>query len=174
MEGDIKTGDSEAMAVVHPIILVLDNLRSAYNVGNIFRLAEVCRLEKIVTCGYTATPPHPKLQKTARGCDRIVPFEHYETASDAILELKAAGYFTVAVETVRNAAHIWDADLRFPVAFVFGNEALGIAESTLEYCDSVACLPVFGSKNSLNVSNCAAAIVYSSIQRTYTTRDLSA
>lgn len=149
----------------HPIVVVLDRLRSAYNVGNIFRLAEICRIERIITCGYTATPPHQKLAKTARGCDELVPCEHRPDALTAIQELRQAGYQTVAIETVEAAPSLWESRWQTPVAFVFGNEALGIEEEALKACDSVTQLPVYGQKNSLNVGNCAAVVLFHAVQR---------
>ncbi len=169
----VQTGDREqAPSPLHPIVIVLDRLRSAYNVGNIFRLAEVCSIERIVTCGYTATPPHPKLKKTARGCDELVPYSHFDTSSDAVRELKQQGYHIYGVETVEGAPDLWDAQFAFPAAFVFGNEALGIHPETLDLCDGYVRLPVFGRKNSLNVSNCASAILYRALAdlRELTTR----
>ncbi len=145
--------------------MVLENLRSAYNVGNIFRLAEVCRVAKVITCGYTATPPHPKLRKTARGCDDHVICVHYESAADAVVRLKKSGYQAIAVETVAEAPNIWDLQFRFPVALIFGNEAHGISTETLNLCDHFARLPVFGRKNSLNVSNCAAVATYAAVRQ---------
>ena len=133
--------------------------------GNIFRLAENCAVERIITCGYTATPPHPKLVKTARGCDELVPFSHVEASLDAVRSLKDSGHQVVGVETAQGALDIWRVTFEFPVALVFGNEALGISKETLERCDVLAKLPVFGRKNSLNVSNCAAAVLYSVIQQ---------
>ncbi len=160
----VATGDRDARNAKrlepHPIVIVLDCLRSAYNVGNIFRLAEVCRIRKLITCGYTATPPHPKLKKTARGCDELVPWEHFETSLIAVKALKEQGCTVIGVETVPDAPELWDARINFPAAFVFGNEALGIAPDTLELCDAFIRLPVFGRKNSMNVSNCAAVVLY--------------
>ncbi len=148
----VEVNDSVSARLTHPVVLVLDNLRSAYNIGNIFRLAEVCRLESIVTCGYSASPPHPKLEKTARGCDKLVPCRHADTCARAVMELKSNGYQVIGVETIKEAASIWDVSITPPVALVFGNEALGISRDTLELCDTYARLPVYGYKNSLNVS----------------------
>jgi len=161
----MQAQDKNAASARHPIVVVLDRLRSAYNVGNIFRLAEICSIEKIIACGYTPTPPHAKVRKTARGCDKLVQSEHLETSLQAVLTLKKSGYQVVGIETIEGAPDIWDVELRFPVAFVFGNEALGIARETLGHCDLLAKLPVFGTKNSLNVSNCAAVVLYTAIRR---------
>ena len=109
------------------MVVVLDRLRSAHNVGNVFRLVEAVRGEGIVTCGYTATPPHAKLAKTARGCDELVHCEHVETGADAVRTLRDAGHRVYAVETVEGAESVWDTQFEFPCALVLGNEALGVS-----------------------------------------------
>ena len=161
----LETNDRTSALPHHPIALILDNLRSAYNVGNIFRLAEVCRVKQVITCGYTATPPHTKLKKTARGCDELVPCSHFSTSMEAVDALKKNGFQIVGLETFKNAAYIWDISFTFPVALVFGNEALGISQQTLSMCDVFAQLPRFGAKNSLNVSNCVAVATYTAVQQ---------
>jgi len=164
-EINVQTGDTDGPVTKHPIVLVLDNLRSAFNVGNLFRLADVCGVERVVTCGYTATPPHPKLEKTALGTDKVVDHEHFETSVEAVCALKQAGYQVVGIETVEGAKDVWDVEFRFPVAFLLGNEALGVEKDALRECDLFAKLPVFGRKNSLNVANCASAVVYIAIRQ---------
>ncbi len=148
-----------------PVTLVLDRLRSAFNVGNIFRIAEAVRAERIVTCGCTATPPHPKLAKTARGCEELVPCEHRDTALEAVLSLEQAGYWVCAVETAAGAACLWEIPFRFPAALVFGNEALGVSREVLARCAAVVCLPALGRKNSINVGNCAAVALFEALRQ---------
>ena len=149
-----------------PVTVILDNLRSAYNVGNIFRSAEATRVTEILTCGYTATPPHEKLQKTARGCDTIVPCRHFETAADAILDCRERGLLVFGVETVAGRTPVyWRAPVVFPCAMVFGNEALGISREALQLCDSFLRLPALGMKNSINVGNCAAVVLFDCVRR---------
>jgi 23S rRNA (guanosine2251-2'-O)-methyltransferase len=148
-----------------PIVIVLDRLRSAYNVGNIFRLAEACRAKKIICCGYTPTPPHDKLAKTARDCDLLVESVQMETSLEAVKQLKAKGYRVYAVETVNSAKYFWNTKLSFPAAFVFGNEALGINEDTLKICDEFICLPSLGRKNSINVANCCSAVIFEAVKQ---------
>ncbi len=148
-----------------PMVIVLDRLRSAFNVGNIFRLAEAVAAERIIACGYTPCPPHPKLAKSARGCDETVPCEHAETAAAAVLELKRQGYCVYAVETVEEAGTPWNTHLQFPAAMLFGNEAMGIDRQAMELCDAYLQLPTFGFKNSLNVGNCAAVVLYNARQQ---------
>jgi 23S rRNA (guanosine2251-2'-O)-methyltransferase len=148
-----------------PVVLVLDRLRSAHNVGNIFRVAEATRVTKIIACGYTPSPPHPKLAKTARGCDEIVPCEEAADAASAILALKADGYKVYAVETAEEAQMYWDCPLQFPAALVLGNEALGIAPDALALCDALIALPARGQKNSINVGNCAAVVLFECLRQ---------
>ncbi len=167
MEIALRSGDSEEARQEQtlPVTIVLDNLRSAYNVGNIFRAAEATRAAGIVTCGYTATPPHVKLQKTARGCDEIVPCEHFESTVEAIVSLRNRGMKIYAVETVENSRMYWEAPMELPCAFVLGNEALGISYDALELCDGFISLPALGRKNSINVGNCAAVILFECTRR---------
>ena len=142
------------------IHIVLDRLRSAHNVGNIFRLADAVGANEIVCCGYTAAPPHPKLVKTAMGADKTVPFRSFPTAADALRELKAEGCKAVAVETLETACNAWKFDYPDKIALLLGNEALGISPDALELCDAAVSLPMFGTKVSINVGNCAAVVLY--------------
>ncbi|MBP5638190.1 MAG: RNA methyltransferase [Victivallales bacterium] len=148
-----------------PVALVLDRLRSAYNVGNLFRVSEATRAEKIIACGYTAAPPHPKLEKTARGCDSIVPCEVVETGEEAVRKLKAQGYTVYAVETVEGASMYYETEFKFPCALVLGNEALGISEEALALCDGAVALPALGLKNSINVGNAGAVVLFEALRQ---------
>lgn len=161
-KGDLATPRSTERL---PVVLILDRLRSAHNTGNIFRLAEATRAERILACGYTPAPPHAKLAKTARGCDLTVPCDVFPDSSAAILSVKEQGYFIYAIETAANAEYYWHAELKFPAALVLGNEALGIAEEALPLCDHFICLPALGSKNSINVGNCAAVILFEALKQ---------
>jgi tRNA G18 (ribose-2'-O)-methylase SpoU len=144
------------------VSIVLDRLRSAFNTGNIFRLADAVQATEVITCGYTPYPPHPKLAKTAMGADEYVPFRHFDTSMEAVETLKKEGYKQVlAVETGPENNHPWQMTYEFPLAIVLGNEALGIQEETLKMCDGVINLPMLGKKESINVGNCAAVILYS-------------
>ncbi len=163
----IREGDGAAPrnAGLLPVTVVLDRLRSAHNVGNIFRLVEAVRGEGIVACGYTAMPPHPKLAKTARGCDELVPCRHAETAAEAVRALQAAGRRVYSVETVEGAEPVWDVRFAFPCALVLGNEALGVSPEALALCDGHLCLPALGVKNSINVGNCAAVALFAVLRQ---------
>jgi len=142
-------------------VIVLDRLRSAHNTGNIFRLAEAIGAAEIIACGYTPAPPHPKLAKTAMGTDQMVPCRTFATSLEAVEQLRREGFAQIlAVESAPDAPAAWQFPYRFPLALVFGNEALGIMPETLAACDGVVALPMFGGKASINVGNCAAVVMY--------------
>ncbi len=141
-------------------VIVLDRLRSAHNTGNIFRIADAVGAAEIIACGYTPAPPHPKLEKTAMGSDKMVPCRTFPTSLEAVRQLRAEGFKQIlAVEPGEESA--WEHDYEFPLALVFGNEALGIAEETIAECDGTVSLPMLGEKASINVGNCAAVVMYS-------------
>lgn len=144
----------------HPLYIVLDNLRSAFNVGAIFRLADATRAQAVITCGYTAHPPHPKLAHTALGTTNTVPTYHCQSTTEALAELKRRGVQIIGLETVVGAKPYYAVRYRFPVAIVLGNEALGVSQPALRLCDEFVEIPVFGYKNSLNVATAAAVLLY--------------
>lgn len=143
-----------------PIHVVLDNLRSAFNVGSVFRLADACRVSEVVCCGYTAHPPLRKLEQTAMGSTAAVPWRHADETALALAELKERGLMVVGVETAKDAVPFHRFDYRFPCAIVFGNEGYGLSQSALAECDAFVDLPVFGYKNSVNVAAAAAVLLY--------------
>ena len=144
------------------VVIVLDRLRSAFNTGNIFRIAEATNATEIICCGYTPCPPHPKLSKTAMGSDEMVNYRHFETSLDAVKALKSEEFKQIlVVENSETPCCAWDYDYEYPLALVFGNEALGVNEDTIKECDGIVSLPMLGEKASINVGNCAAVIMYS-------------
>ncbi len=138
-------------------VLILDRLRSAHNTGNIFRIAEALGAG-VAACGYTPCPPHPKLEKTAMGTDKSVPWKHFESSAEAVGFLKSAGYTVLAAEP--GGPEAWEMEYTFPLALIFGNEALGVSEDALALADGIVSLPMRGDKASINVGNAAAAITY--------------
>jgi 23S rRNA (guanosine2251-2'-O)-methyltransferase len=144
----------------HPIHLVLDNLRSAFNVGSIFRTADTARLARVITCGYTAHPPHPKLDKTALGTLSYVATEHVDITRDAVVALRQEGIPVWGLETTSHSRLYTKVAYPQPLALVLGNEALGISLPVLEHCDQLIEIPMFGYKNSLNVAAAAAVVVF--------------
>ena len=143
-----------------PLVIVLDRLRSAHNVGNIFRLAEALNAA-VIGCGATPMPPHPKLERTAMGTEKTVPFRTFPEVMTAITELRQAGYQILAAEPGGGVeSEAWNREYTLPVAVIFGNEALGVHPEALKMVDGLVSLPMGGSKASINVSNAAAAILY--------------
>lgn len=148
------------------ITLVLDRLRSAHNTGNIFRIAEAIGAREIIGCGYTPMPPHPKLEKTAMGTDRMIPTRVMATSLEAVRTLRSENCkMILAAEYTPESRFAWEMDYSFPLALVLGNEALGILPETLAECDGVVSLPMLGAKSSINVGNAAAAILYAILAR---------
>jgi tRNA G18 (ribose-2'-O)-methylase SpoU len=160
----VKTRDADICAKDYakleksPIYFVLDNLRSAFNVGAFFRLSDVLRASGVYLCGYTAFPPHAKLQKTSLGTVDFVNWKHFEKTADAISDLKDKGVKVWAAETAYNAVRYDKLDVEKPTAVVFGNEALGLPQDVLRLCDGVVEIPVLGFKNSMNVVSAGAVL----------------
>lgn len=144
-----------------PVMIVLENIRSAYNVGSIFRTADAFLLEGIYICGYTAYPPHKEIKKTALGADETVQWKHIKNSTEAIEELKAQGYKIYAVEQAENSLQLNKLPaLNEKIAVIFGNEVTGIEQSTIALCDGVIEIPQMGMKHSLNVSVAAGVVAW--------------
>lgn len=144
--------DEARRAPRFPIIGILDNLRSAHNVGAAFRTGDGANISELWLCGISPTPPHRHLFKTALGSVDSVPWRHFETIEDAILEARNQGFQILGLELTSSSEPLWNADLKFPLALVAGNEVDGLSDEILELCDQTVHLPMFGHKNSLNVS----------------------
>jgi 23S rRNA (guanosine2251-2'-O)-methyltransferase len=145
-----------------PIVAVLDNIRSALNVGSVFRTADAFRCERVLLCGYTAQPPNRDLHKTALGAEESVPWEHYESTEAAALALAADGYILLAVEQTNESIELG----HYPIlphqsyALIFGNEVTGVTTEVLSLCQAALEIPQAGTKHSLNVSVAAGIVLY--------------
>jgi 23S rRNA (guanosine2251-2'-O)-methyltransferase len=148
----------------NPLYIVLDNLRSAFNVGAIFRLCDVMRVSGLFLCGITACPPHAKLEKTSLGTIAYVPWKKFDSAREAVLHLKKQGIPVWAAETATTSRRYDSVEVPAKVGVVFGNEALGVSRDVLEVCDEFVEIPVYGFKNSLNVATSCAVIGYKIIE----------
>jgi len=135
-----------------PITVVLENLRSSFNVGAVFRSCECARIEKLITCGITAHPPDEKVIKTSMGTWEFVPHEHVETVGEAIGRVRAEGVPVVALETTSKSVSIYQTKFARPVCLFLGNEAQGLSREVLKAADQILEIPLLGYKNSLNVS----------------------
>lgn len=144
----------------NPVHVVVDNIRSAFNVGSIFRTCDAGAVAHIHLCGMAAHPPHKKLEKTALGAFEYVPWTYYERTKDCLAALKAEGISVVAIEVTDEAQDLHDFAWSRPVAIVFGNEVNGIHERNLKRCDHVVKIPMHGYKNSINVANAFGIVLY--------------
>ena len=163
----------------NPITLVLDDIRSAHNVGNILRAAEAARCQKVILCGsITPSPPNPKVLKTALGAAEYVPYKTDVSTMDAIQNLKQNNVKVFGVETTSRSIPLWqasffslkdkesDAHEGNQIAFVFGNEVVGVDTNVLEECDGgLIAVPTHGIKNSLNVATCASVVTWEALRQ---------
>ena len=157
-----KTPEMYRASEKFPAVLVLDNIRSMMNTGSVFRTADAFLLEGILLCGFTATPPHREIHKTALGATESVAWEYFEKTTDAILQLKQAGYTVVALEQTTESIdlRVFEPDAEKKYAFVFGNEVKGVDQEVLALCDLCLEIPQFGTKHSLNISVTAGMVIW--------------
>ncbi len=159
LDADISVADYEALPK-HGLYIVLDNLRSAFNVGAIFRLADTTRSAGLFCCGYTAHPPHIKLEKTSMSTTGFVPWKYFEETTGALDFLHSSGIPVYAAETASGAVSFRGFDVPEAMGIVFGNEALGVSREVLDKCDGCIEIPVYGFKNSLNVATSCAVLAH--------------
>lgn len=148
-----------------PVIIVLDNIRSMYNVGSFFRTADAAGAQKLVLCGISAHPPHPGIAKTALGAERSVPWEYHTDTLVALRIWKARGCQLAAVETHEPALDLFDWTPAWPVCIVFGNEVDGLSEDVASVCDTRVRLPMSGCKSSLNVATAGGIVAYELLRK---------
>jgi tRNA G18 (ribose-2'-O)-methylase SpoU len=146
----------------HPLVIVLDNVRSMHNVGSVFRTADAFLLERICLCGYTPQPPHRDIHKTALGATETVAWTYYPHTLMALGALKAEGYSPWAVEQVHGSIALQELSFTMDekIALVFGNEAEGVQLSVLQQCDGSIEIPQLGMKHSLNISVAVGVVLW--------------
>ncbi len=148
-----------------PLIAILDNIRSMYNVGSIFRTSDGARIEAIYTVGYTPHPPRKEIEKTALDATKTVPFKHFATMAEAINDCKAKGMKIAALELTDKSHSIFDLKSSdFPMALIIGNEITGVSDEALSICDIALDIPMFGAKHSLNVAVAFGVAVFECIR----------
>lgn len=145
-----------------PIIVVLENIRSAYNVGSVFRTADAFLVEAIYIIGYSARPPHKEIKKTALGAEETVAWKHFKTTAEALDELRVLGYRLYAVEQAEGSHLLHQLSLtpEEKIAVVFGNEVTGVEQSTIIACDRCLEIPQLGMKHSLNIATAAGVVLW--------------
>jgi 23S rRNA (guanosine2251-2'-O)-methyltransferase len=142
------------------LLLLMDNLRSSYNVGSLFRTSDGAGISQIHLCGITPTPAQPKVVKTALGAEESVPWFYHRNALHAADLLKAQGYALWALEISAGSVSLLDAPPVGPLALVIGNEVTGVDPELLARCERVVEIPMLGHKRSLNVASAAAIAIY--------------
>lgn len=155
-----------------PVIVVLENIRSAYNVGSVFRTADAFLLEAIYTTGYTAHPPHKQISKTALGADESVDTRHFASAAEAIAHLKANNYRVLAVEQAEGSLLLnrFEPGAEDKVAIVFGNEVSGVEQETILLCDGCIEIPQLGMKHSINIATAAGIVLWEMVRNRFAVR----
>lgn len=145
-----------------PLVVVLDHVRSLYNVGSVFRTSDAFRISGVCLCGITACPPHPEIHKTALGAEESVAWQHFVQTEDAVRQLQEQGYRVLAVEQCEGSTLLQDFQ-RKPderIAVVLGNEVKGVQQQVVDMCDGCLEIPQFGTKHSLNVSVTAGIVLW--------------
>lgn len=143
------------------VVVVLDNVRSAQNVGAFFRTADAFGVDEIIICGISAVPPSKEIHKTALGAELVVPWSFFDRTMDAVLELKRDGYKIVAIEQVEGSVSLENYECSGEkVALVFGNEVEGVDQKVVDACDCGIEIPQCGTKHSLNVSVAAGVVLW--------------
>ncbi|MDF2954054.1 MAG: tRNA G18 -methylase SpoU [Thermodesulfobacterium sp.] len=149
-----------------PIAAILDNIRSAYNVGSIFRTAECAYISKLILCGITPYPPHPKVEKTALGTTNLIPWNYFEKTVEAIKVLKKEGFKVAVLEITEESIPIQKIKPEdFPLALVIGNEVTGVDEEVLAETDLIIEIPLYGEKESLNVAVAFGVAIFSLLEK---------
>ena len=143
-----------------PVSVLLESVRSLYNVGAFFRTLEAAGAAHLYLAGISATPPHAKLAKTALGADETVPWTRVEAVPALIRQLQAQRVTVAAIETTVSAVDLFDWRPRFPVCVVFGHEVDGLSTAVIEACDVRVRIPMLGRKSSLNVATAGGVVVY--------------
>lgn len=149
------------------IVVVLDNIRSAHNVGSAFRSSDSFKVDKVFLCGICAVPPSAEIHKSALGAENSVEWEHFDDTADAVRRLKQDGYVVVSVEQTENSVKldefVPDPDARY--ALVFGNEVAGVGQDVVDASDFSLEIPQYGTKHSLNVSVSVGIVLWHIVSR---------
>ena len=144
-----------------PITIILDNVRSALNVGSVFRTSDAFLIETIILCGITATPPSKEIRKAALGSTDSVNWKYVKNTTEAVQQLSKEGYHVVAIEQARKSTLLNKFELpKKPIAIILGNEVNGVSQEVIDICDEVIEIQQFGTKHSLNVSVTTGIVIW--------------
>lgn len=150
-----------------PIIVVLENIRSAYNVGSVFRTGDAFLIEAVYIIGYSAVPPHKEIKKTALGAEESVSWKHFPNAAAAIADLRELGYKVFSVEQAEGSTSLekLQQQEREKIAVIFGNEVTGVEQSTIAASDGCIEIPQLGMKHSLNIATAAGVVLWELVRK---------
>ena len=145
-----------------PLIVVLDDVRSMYNVGSVFRTCDAFRVEAVYLCGISCTPPATEIHKTALGAEDAVNWKYFKTTLEAVEELKKQGYHVLSVEQVEHSTKLqtFIPQKNKKYAVILGNEVKGVHQEVVDVSDGCLEIPQLGTKHSMNVSVTAGIIIY--------------
>lgn len=143
-----------------PIYALAEDIRSMHNVGSIFRTSDGARIERLYLTGFTAQPPRLEIEKTALGATDSVPWTYSRESAPVLQELKTQGVHIVVVEHTDQSVNYFEADYRFPLCLVMGNEVEGVSEEVVKMADLAVEIPMLGIKQSLNVSVAYGIVLY--------------
>ncbi len=162
-----KTVEEFREAPKNPVIAVLENVRSGYNVGSLFRTGDAFLLEAIYICGYSPYPPHKEIRKTALGAEDTVQWKHFKTAAEAVADLRSLGYRVFAVEQTEKSIPLHQIDFAAAekIAVIFGNEVTGVEQSTIALCEGTIEIPQWGMKHSLNIATAAGVVLWELVRK---------
>jgi 23S rRNA (guanosine2251-2'-O)-methyltransferase len=148
-----------------PVCVLLENVRSLYNVGAFFRTADAVALEKLYLAGFTGFPPQNMITKTALGAEETVPWERCARVDEAIGRLQSGGYEIAAIETSVHAVDLFDWSPSFPVCVLFGHETDGLTPAAAALADTHIRIPMLGRKHSLNVASAGSVVLYELLRK---------
>ena len=148
-----------------PVTVMLDNVRSLYNVGAFFRTADAAALEKLHLCGITGYPPKRAITKTALSAEERVDWEHHRDAVKVADDLRARRYEMAVIETSDRAVDLFDWTPQFPVCIIFGHEVDGVRPEVVARCDTHVRIPMLGLKHSLNVATAGGVVIYELLRK---------
>lgn len=151
----------------HSVLVVLDNVRSMYNVGAFFRAADGVGLQQLLLCGITAHPPKKAISKTALGAEETVAWEHHWDAMPPLQKLKQSGFEIAAIETSTQSIDLFEWQPRFPVCVAFGHEVDGLQRDLLDMADTHVRIPMLGEKRSLNVATAGGIVLYELLRKSH-------
>jgi 23S rRNA (guanosine2251-2'-O)-methyltransferase len=148
-----------------PVTVLLDNVRSLYNVGSFFRTGDAAGIEALYLCGITGYPPKKAISKTALGAEETVPWRHARDALAVVADLSVRGFEIAAIETSPRAVELFDWTPRFPVCVLFGHEVDGLRRELQESADTHVRIPMLGQKHSLNVATSGGVVLYELLRK---------